>query len=74
MTDKTCNSCEFPCRASLLPKETMEYKTNTQPSSVGSHLNADIMEEASQRVLLIRDNLMSMTATTIVKSQTIPEL
>ena len=73
--DKICNSCEFPCRASLLlPKETMEYKTNTKPSSVGYHLNADVMEEAGQRILLIRDNLTSMTATTIVKNQMIPEL
>ena len=68
-------SSHADCRASLLlPKETMEYKTNTKPTSVRSHLNADIMEEAGQRILLIRDNLTSMTATAIVKNQMIPEL
>ena len=58
----------------MTDKETMEYITHTKPSTTRSHLNADVMEEASQRTLLIRDNLTSTTSTTVVKNQTTLEI
>ena len=73
--DKVCNCCEFPCRASLcLPKETMKFHTETKPTVVRFNLSTNIMEEAGQRILMVRENITSMTATAIVKNQSIPEL
>ena len=65
------DTCEVPCQASrILPKETMEYKTETKPLTAGSFFNADVMEEARQKVLVLRDNLTSYTSTTFIKDQT----
>ena len=65
------DTCEVPCQASrILPKETMEYKTETKPLTAGSFLNADVMEEAQQKILVLRDNLTSYTSTTHIKNQT----
>ena len=52
----------------------MEYNTETKPTVLGSYLNTDVLEEAEQRILVKRDNLTSMTATSITKNQSIPEL
>ena len=47
---------EFPCWAALhLAKEVMEYSTETKPTVLGSYLNTDVLEEAGQRILVIRD-------------------
>ena len=65
------DNCEVPCQASrILPKETMEYKTETKPLTAGSFLNADVMEEARQKVLVLRDNLTSYTSTAFIPNQT----
>ena len=48
--NQVSDSCEFPCRASLhLPKEVMEYHTDTKPTIIGSNLNTDIMKESGQK-------------------------
>ena len=71
MLKEVYDTCEVPCQASrILPKETMEYKTETKPPTAGSFLNADVMEEARQKVLVLRDNLTSYTSTTFIKDQT----
>ena len=65
------DTCEVPCQASrILPKEMMEYKTETKPLTAGSFLNADVMEEARQKVLVLRDNLTSYTSTAFIPNQT----
>ena len=65
------DTCEVPCQASrILPKEKMEFKTSTKPQAAGSFLNADVMEEAQQKVLVLRDNLTSYTSTNFIKNQT----
>ena len=73
--DRVHDTCEYPCRAKLrLPKEVMEYNTETKPDTLASYFNADVMEESGQKILLLRENLTSMTATTFIKSQTKHEL
>ena len=64
------NSCDVPCQAAkLIPKETMTFVSETKPSSPGTHLNADVLVEAGQKILLVRDNLTSYTATMIIKNE-----
>ena len=64
------DSCDYPCQASrLLPRETMTFTTETKAESPGHYLNADVMVESSQKILLVRDNLTSYTATDFVKNE-----
>ena len=73
--DKVFDTYEYPCRANLrLPKEIMDYATETKPTSLGSHFNADVMEESKQRILVLRENLTSMTATMFITDQSTPSL
>ena len=68
-------SCTTPCQASkLLPKELHQYSTDTKPVKIGQFLNADVMEECGQKILVVRDNLTSYTDTFILKNQTKPVL
>ena len=61
------NSCTTPCQASkILPKELQHYSTDTKPETVGQFLNADVMEESNQKILVMRDNLTSYTDTIIL--------
>ena len=65
------DTCQYPCQASrTLPKETMNYVTETKATAAGSHLNADVMEESKQKILVLRDNLTSYTSTCVIKDQT----
>ena len=47
----------------------MTFVSETKPSSPGTHLNADVLVEAGQKILLVRDNLTSYTATMIIKNE-----
>jgi hypothetical protein len=63
--------CKSPCRASmLLPKEFMQHQTETKPSSLSQHMNADVLEEAKQKILVLRENQTSFTVTALLKDQT----
>ena len=65
------NTCDVPCQASkILPKEKIEYKTETKPLTAGSFLNADVLEEAHQKILVLRDHLTSYTSTMFIPNQT----
>ena len=67
--------CDVPCQASkILRKETMSYSTETKSQTAGQYLNADVMVESGQQILVIRDNLTSYTDTVIIKNQTKPVL
>ena len=64
------DSCDVPCQATrLLPKETMTYNTETKPTSPGTYLNADVMVEAGQKILLVKDNLTSFSQSAIIKNE-----
>jgi hypothetical protein len=68
---KVFDTCEYPCRATIcLPKEVREHHTDTKPTTLGVNFNADVLEKASQKMLVLRENLTSMTATKLVRSQT----
>ena len=65
------DACEYPCRAmKQLPKETLEFQTETVPKKPGIHFNADVMQEAQQKILLIRENLTSFTDAMLIKNET----
>ena len=68
---KVFDSCDVPCQASrILPKEVLQFSTDTKPEKLGQFFNADVMEESSQKILVIRENLTSFTDCLIIKSQT----
>ena len=68
-------TCDYPCQASrILPKETMKFSTTTKPSKIGEMYNADVLEEANQKILVIRENLTSYTDSMLLKDQTKPTL
>ena len=68
------NSCEYPCRASLLlPKEVFQFHSETRPNHIAEFFSADVLEE-DKKVLILRENLTSFTATLIIKDQTKPTL
>ena len=72
---KVFDSCDVPCQASLfLPKETLQYSTDTKPEKLGQYFNADVMEESSQKILVLCENLTSFTDCIIIKNQTKPAL
>ena len=57
---KVFNTCVTPCQASrILPKELLEYSTQTKPDKVDQYFNADVLEESTQKILVIRENLTS---------------
>ena len=65
------DTCEVPCQASkIIPKETMEFKTETKPDKIGKFFNADVIEESGQKILIIRENLTSFTDSMFIKNQT----
>ena len=64
------DSCDYPCQASLiLPKEIKTFNTETKPDRVGQFFNADVIEESKQKILVLRENLTSFTATCLIKNQ-----
>ena len=68
---KVFDSCEYPCQASrILPKETLTYSTQTKPSCIGQHFNADVLEDNKQRILVLRENLTSYTDASLIPNQT----
>ena len=72
---KVFDSCDIPCQASrILPKEQLQFSTSTIPDKLGQFFNADVMEESSQKILVIRENLTSFTDCLIIKNQTKPAL
>ena len=65
------DTCEYPCQAShILPKESVEYSTETKPSRLGEHFGADVLQESGQKILVVREILTSFTDSIIVKNQT----
>ena len=71
------DTCDVPCQATrILPKETLKFATETKPEVPGNFLNADVMMESKQKVLVVRDNLTSFTQTTLIpgeKKETLKE-
>ena len=67
---KVMRRCEYPCEAKKkVPKETMEYQTETKPELVGVYFNADVLKESCQNVFVLRENLTSYTDTKIIKNE-----
>ena len=56
-------NCDYPCQAlKTVPKESLQYATNTKSLAAGSHLNADVLVDFGQKILVMRDNLTSTSA------------
>ena len=65
------NACIYPCKAlKQLPKESFTYQTETKPEIAGSYFNADVLQEAKQKILVLRDNLTSYTDAMFIKDET----
>ena len=63
-------SCEYPCQAmKVIPKESLSYSTNTKPATAGSDLNADVLIDFGQKILVVRDNLTSFTDAKFIKDE-----
>ena len=61
---------EYPCEAiKKIPKETLEYQTETKAETYGVYFNADVLKESGLKVLLLRENLTSFTETMFVKDE-----
>ena len=68
---KVFDTCETPCQASrILPKALFQYSTTVKPEVVGQYFHADVLEEACQKILVVRENLSSFTDAIIVINQT----
>lgn len=75
LLQKVYDTCEYPCQATrILPKELPNYKTCTVPDKVGKYYKADVLEEASQMILVARENITGFTDTTLIPDQTKPTL
>ena len=49
------DSCQYPCQAlKKIPSEVLEYSTTTKPTQSGSVVNADVLKESKQNVLVVR--------------------
>ena len=56
---KVMRRCEYPCEAKKkVPKETMEYQTETKPELVGVYFNADVLKESCQNVFVLREKII----------------
>ena len=67
---KVFDSCDVPCQADrILPKEVLQFTTETIPDKLGQFFNADVMEESNQKILVIRKNLTILTDYLIIKNQ-----
>ena len=51
-------------------KELFDYTTQTKPQRLGQFFNADVMEEAKQKILVVHKNLTSFTDAVILQNQT----
>ena len=59
---KVFDTCETPCQASrILQKALFQYSTTVKPEVVGQYFHVDVLEEAGQKILVVRDNLSSFT-------------
>ena len=54
----------------MIKKEQVSYETETKPEKAGVMFNADVVEESSQNILLLTENLTSYMAATILPNQT----
>ena len=67
---KVTDNCDFPCRAlKKIPKETLEFQIETIPESFGSYFNADVIQESGQKILLVRENLTSLTDAMFIQNE-----
>ena len=68
---KVFNTFETPWQASrILPKDLLQYSTTVKPEVVGQYFHANVLEEAGQKILNVRENLSSFTDAIIVINQT----
>ena len=69
------DNCDFPCQATkVIPKETLQFTTETKPSAAGTFFNADVLVDSSQKILVIRDNLTSFTDAMFLQNEQKPTL
>ena len=57
--------------SSKIPKEAYDYQVETKPTIAGTFFNADVLQEACQKILILRDNLTSFTDAMVIKNETI---
>jgi hypothetical protein len=68
--DEVFSLCQYPCQAlKKIPKELLDYQTETKPERAGVSFNCDVMKENKQNVLLMRDNLTNFTETYFIKNE-----
>ena len=69
---KVAQACVYPCQAiKKIPKEAYDYQVETKPTIAGTFFNADVLQEACQKILILRDNLTSFTDAMVIKNETI---
>ena len=67
---KVYDTCDVPCQASRsLPKETLKFTTETKPDVLGNFINVDVLVEAKQKILVVQDNLTSLTQAMVIKDE-----
>ena len=67
---RVMDSCEYPCKAlKHIPKETLQYQTETKPEIAGTFFNADVIQNAKQKILVMRENLTSYTDAMLIPSE-----
>ena len=67
---RVTRKCEYPCQAmKKIPKETMEYQTETKPEMSGIFFNADVLQESGMKILVFRENLTSYTESMFVPNE-----
>ena len=72
---KVTQGCEYPCEAmKKIPKETLDYQTETKPERAGVFFNADVLQESGMKILVLRENLTSFTETMFVKNEQKPTI
>ena len=64
-----------PCQASkIIPKETLQFTTETKPSVAGIFFNADVLVDSGQKILVLRDNLTSFTDAQFIPNEQKPTM
>jgi len=64
--------CDYLCQAAkAIPRETLQFTTETKPTSAGSFFNADVLVELGQNVLILCD---SYTDAILIQNKQTPTL
>ena len=68
---EVCNICLQCAARKKMSPSLVSLKTETKSDCPGTYCNADVLVRNKQKIILLRDNLTSITLTKIIESETL---